>query len=110
MANLSLIQEDNRYYNWYYGYTDVTLPSVDSDDSQLTYSLSTNATSGKMYTKYFGENYDPNKMVKNIYYRVKIRPPFGVEFKVNVNRISIRNEDYKPWFATAMMIGAMMTM
>ena len=63
MSNLSLIEEADRYYNWYWGITEIYLPywgensgcnDAECIDRRLRYYLKTYATSGSISTKYFG--------------------------------------------------------
>ena len=68
MKNLSLIEEQNRYYNWYFGLTNIDLPywgqnspctdSADKDcaEHKLRQFVLTKATSGIISTQYFGDN------------------------------------------------------
>ena len=67
MRNLSKIQDTNRYFNWYHGYTLLCYPYYDSSISvdgifhQLKYIVETTATSGNMTTQFFGDKFDSNK-------------------------------------------------
>ena len=59
--NLTKMAEDNRYYNWYHGFTDIELPffytsSYDNVPSRLKYYLYTSATSGGVV---FGSDRSP---------------------------------------------------
>ena len=86
MSNLSLLEEENRYYNWYWGITRILLPywgedssssctDLQCEDSRLRYYLETYATSGCINTKYFGDTFDPDKIEKNIRYTLYIYHP-----------------------------------
>ena len=44
LANLSKLEEENRFYNWYHGYTRVMLPYW--DDYSLSFYILTSATTG----------------------------------------------------------------
>ena len=56
MKNLSKIEEENRFYNWYNGYTLIQLPYEPFiyKNSQ-NYELSTSASTGSLKTQYFGD-------------------------------------------------------
>ena len=47
--NLSFLEDINRYYNWYHGYTKISLPYIDED--HLNYRVDTAATSGTIVSK-----------------------------------------------------------
>ena len=55
---LEVLQEDDRFYNWYYGYSKVICTRVNSE-GQLDYRLETSATSGVVTTQYFEEQPSP---------------------------------------------------
>ena len=80
MMNLSILEDSDRYYNWYQGYTDIKLPY--NGFSQLKYDISTSATSGNISTQHFGENFDKHKVAKKIKYTIKVKPPPGARNSV----------------------------
>ena len=90
MTNISLLEEENRYYNWYMGYTWIYLPywgiasSTDfsagchSDTCYyniLRYYLYTYATSGSVTMKHFGETFEAGKIEKDFRYSFYFVPP-----------------------------------
>ena len=82
MTNISLLEEENRYYNWYMGHTSIRLPywgkrkcnekksfgRLECKKSRLRYFINTNATSGKIKTKYFGDPFQSDKVTKDFKY------------------------------------------
>ena len=56
--DLNMFQEEDRYYNWYHGYTLIRRAYTDSG-SKKNYRIRTSATSGVVTTQYFGEQYQP---------------------------------------------------
>ena len=70
MKNLSMLHEDNRFHNWYHGYTQVVVPYVDDKfaldgDTPYTsvmYDVATSAVSGTISTQYFGDKFDADKV------------------------------------------------
>ena len=54
MTNMSKIVEEKRYYNWYNGYTLLSLPYYDKIDDKFTYHINTAASSGSISTSDFG--------------------------------------------------------
>ena len=61
MTNLNKVEDPDRYYNWYHGYTFLEYPSYDTYYHRLRYSLTTFASSGKISTQYFGEKFNADK-------------------------------------------------
>ena len=83
MFNISHLEEENRFFNWYKGYTDIQLPywgitgakGPCSDAKCLIYQLSTKTTSGTISTLNFGEKFDVNKIETNLFYLLQVFPP-----------------------------------
>ena len=72
-SNLSLIQEKNRYFNWYNGYTKLELPNHSHVYGfDVSYEVNTIALSGTIYTKHFGEKFDPKNVATSIYGTISI--------------------------------------
>ena len=72
MANVSFLQDEDRYYNWYHGYTMFDIPS--ESYNQLHYPVYTTATYGLVSTKYFGYHFDADK-VKNTFIKIDMKVP-----------------------------------
>ena len=85
MKNMSKLEEQNRYYNWYHGYTCIKLPFTNSYSGYNHYEVYTAATSGSVFTPYFGEKFDADKVEKIIRYRVNIVPPESIKLNSNVS-------------------------
>ena len=66
MTNLSILEDPDRYYNWYHGYTQLKYTYTKNGDNQLLYIFSTSATTGNMSTQYFGEKFNTDKVDGNI--------------------------------------------
>ena len=75
MANLSKIQDPDRYYNWYQGYTQVVYPYFDHNVRQLAINMETTAISGNISTQYFGEKFDAEKVDGLITGSIRIHIP-----------------------------------
>ena len=78
MRNMSKLEENDRYYNWYHGYTEIKLPYIryDGDNS---YYMNTAASSGSVTTQYFGEEFDADKVETGpLYYLINVWPPASV--------------------------------
>ena len=86
MTNLSKLEEDDRYYNWYHGYTGIQLPSSSHYDNFVNhrYALTTYAKSGNISTKNFGQKFDADEVVTDISYQIFISTPYVVQDNTNV--------------------------
>ena len=92
ISNLSKIEEENRYHNWYHGYTelkDLNFIQNKEDSSYLSaykviYELSTSATSGKISTKNFGNTFDPENFDESMFIDIDINVPKVVKYKKTV--------------------------
>ena len=74
---MSKLEEENRFYNWYHGYTRIWMPYWSSYD-RLNYYIITSATTGNIKTQYFGDKYDPDKIERKLLYSIRIYPPAHV--------------------------------
>ena len=80
MKNLSLIQDNDRYYNWYHGNTPIAFPHYEClsyDCDGIVYDVDTNATSGTIFTQYFGQNFDASKVDTDVALKVRVFKPDG---------------------------------
>ena len=73
--NVSKLQEENRMNNWYHGYSSVNLPDWWNTLDKLKYTISTCATTGSIWTEFYGDKYDPQKIERKLDYRIFIGPP-----------------------------------
>ena len=58
MRNLSKVEDPDRYYNWYHGYTDIEFQTFDKYSNNYKNTVTTCAPSGNVKTQYFGEEFD----------------------------------------------------
>ena len=83
MSNINLLQDENRYYNWYHGYSELLLPfwgrakcnklkDPKCGKVSLRYYLNTMASQGNISTQYFGEKFDAEKVKKDIIFHITI--------------------------------------
>ena len=87
MRNMSKLEESDRYYNWYKGYTEIKLPYYSSYRYGVNYNnydVYTAASSGSISTQYFGEEFDADKVETGLYYSVSVYPPASVRNNTNV--------------------------
>ena len=82
MQNMSKLEESDRYYNWYHGYTALALTYYDYEG--VNYPLYTAASSGSVTTQYFGEQFDANKVETDLRYTVRVYTPASVRNNPNV--------------------------
>ena len=78
---LSMIEEENRLFNWHNGYTQIIFPTVHQD--YYSYTINTTATAGKIVTQYFGDNFDREKVVKSMGCWLVIFTPEHVKYNQN---------------------------
>ena len=88
MRNLSKYEDNDRYYNWYHGYTKIELPDYVSSSfhpSYFFYNVDTAASSGSISTQQFGEKFDADKVETGpLVYYVTLHPPASVRNNTNV--------------------------
>ena len=75
MANLSKLEDPDRFYNWYHGYTDIKLPYFSKTMNRLVYYIYTSAISGNISTQYFREKFDIDKMDEDIFMKIAMGIP-----------------------------------
>ena len=94
MNNWTKLHEENRFYNWYHGYTGIYFPEYgpscdyycDMDDLENTfnYKIYTYATSGVVTTQYYGDKFQPDLVERELVYTVSVRPPRSARKNENV--------------------------
>ena len=62
ITNLTKMQDPDRYYNWYHGFTKINFPYYNTSYNQLSYYTFTSARSGNISTQYYGEMFDAEKV------------------------------------------------
>ncbi len=80
--NWTKLHEEDRFYNWYYGYTFIKSPSWYSDG--LVIYIHTSATSGVVTTQHYGDQFKPELVERKLYYQVNVYPPESVLNNENV--------------------------
>ena len=105
MNNLSTLEEADRYYNWYYGKSNLLLPKYQLNDgnSYLENVIETVALSGCISTPYFGEQYKVGRVEegrvrnwvqvlvpKNFHGNPNITLHFLIDWVASINLHSIR--------------------
>ena len=79
---LAKLHEENRFYNWYYGYSMIQSPFNDRDG--INYVVSTSATSGVVTTQYYGDMFQSGLVERKFRYAVWVYPPKSVRYNENV--------------------------
>ena len=67
--DLNKLQEHDRYYNWYHGYSKFNIP---------TYKVDTSAPFGNIHTTSYGKKFDTEAIETNLHYNIKIYIPESV--------------------------------
>ena len=81
--DLNMFKEDDRYYNWYYGFSQIRRSNTDNHGVK-SYHILTSATSGVVTTQYFGEQYQPGLVERKVLFFVFVYPPESVRNSTNV--------------------------
>ena len=89
-SNWTKLHEENRFYNWYHGYTRISSPNwykspyYNIPQIYLNYEITTKATSGVVTTPFFGEKYRPDMVERSLIYEVNVFPPKSVGDNKNI--------------------------
>ena len=102
MSDLNKMQDSQRYYNWYRGYSpfklplspaDINAPDIKTQNGGSNtpcykyapcYQFKTYATSGSISTPHFGEPFDATKVDANLIWIVEINIPFAYTSNPNI--------------------------
>ena len=81
MKNVSFLQEKNKFYNWYMGYTYTfnSVPRFDKEKKLMTHAIQTSASSGEISTKGFGERLQMEDIEGNLLAFISLRTPPSVK-------------------------------
>ena len=83
MDDINKFHEEDRYYNWYHGFTKIYRPRTDSEG--LNYFIYTSSTSGVITTQYYGEKFQPHLVErKKLLYGIFVYPPMSLRNNTNV--------------------------
>ena len=97
LDNWMWLEEENRFYNWYQGYTRISEPKYDQNGI-LEYEIDTSAISGVVSTKHFGEKFNYQLFLKNLKCQIYINTPKNlinngnVTLYVNLERAPISRD------------------
>ena len=81
--NWTKLQAEEKFYNWYHGFTQIESPVYDKDD-RLKIEIYTSATSGVVTTQYYEDPFRPELVERKLMYRVNVYPPESVMNNKNV--------------------------
>ena len=71
--NISKLETIDRYLNWYHGYNSIQPPRyVSNSKTPVDYTFEIGATSGTIYTKYFGEKFDADNVESDFKYLIVV--------------------------------------
>ena len=76
--------DDERYHNWYHGFTKIELPHYDRSMWGLNIDVHTSASSGSVSTQNFGDKFDADSVELFFNYHVYIYPPESVKDNTNL--------------------------
>ena len=99
MKSLNKLQDNDRYYNWYYGFTKIEIPSETYEleaywgysyyQSYLHYFMTTYALSGMVATKGFQEKLNVDMVDTNIDYQLEFRVPSNATLAVDIEKVAV---------------------
>ena len=87
------LHEENRFLNWYKGFTSMhnepyytsnTGAGVGVGPLTSTYAIHTSAPSGVITSQYFGEKYNPSLVEQIFDYRIRVSPSKSIRYNENV--------------------------
>ena len=81
------LHEENRFYNWYNGFTSMLKEPhyhITSPPQLHEFEILTSATSGVISTQYFGESFDPRLVENNQAYSIKVYPAQSIRYNENI--------------------------
>ena len=97
ITNMSKLEESNRYYNWYLGYTEIKQPYIDAHLG-FTYSVRTSANSDSISTQHFGDGFDVAKVDSGrlgyalyVYSPERVRNHTDVTLHLDVEKVSLKD-------------------
>ena len=98
MKNISKLEDPDRYFNWYHGYTDIQIPFFNHINDEFWYRFHSTATSGNISTKYFGDQFDAEKVdvgMLNLYMSItvpqSIKGDKNTVIMINLDKISLKD-------------------
>ena len=76
------LNEEDRSFNWYHGYTHIISPY--NDYYGFNIDIHTSATTGVVTTQHYGEKFRPELVERKLRYLVTVYPPKSVKYNKNV--------------------------
>ena len=77
------IHEENRFLNWYTGFTSLH-EEHEYEEGFYRYKIYTSAPSGVITSQYFGESYNPSLVDNQLEYIIKVWPARSIRYNDNV--------------------------
>ena len=75
LKNISKVQEENMFFNWYLGFTEIRFPFYMNDYYGFEYLVATSASNGSLKSYGFGQPFHPKEIEKIFYYYTTIYLP-----------------------------------
>ena len=83
MDEWTKLNEENRYFNWYQGYTLFSLP-YHHPFLGNSHQIDSSALSGVVTTEFFGDMFQKDLIEKKAFYQVTVSPPENLIFDENI--------------------------
>ncbi len=108
IANMSLIEDPDRYYNWYHGFTMINLPTWMRSQMLLEFPTITTASSGFISTKHYDDKLNVNLVQSPIRIQLDISSPkvarknlnFTLSFDVEKNSLQELADGQENYYLT----------
>ena len=96
LKNTEMLHDDDRYYNWYHGFTKMQIPYSNYNGKDIYYRVYTSALNGNISTHLFNKKFDPEMVDTNVFYAVSHQIPDNIINNENVSlHVEIRKESLK---------------
>ena len=79
----NMVQEENRFFNWYHGYTKIAEPFYFKTIAR--FDVETSAQTGSVTSQHFGNIFNLTKIEKNFYHKIQILTPNSIKSDSNVS-------------------------
>ena len=90
--NWTKLHDEDRFYNWYHGYTEIRSPYKDHCEDYglcLHFEVNTRANSGVITTQYYREKFQPDLVDSKLDIQINVYPPKSVTENNNILHLKV---------------------
>ena len=111
MKYMSIMEEENRGYNWYQGYSSISLPALikrNYDNFEtIEHLIESSASNGTVQTEFWGETYDIEKIEKVLALHITLFTPQSfinenTSLSLEIEKLQLFIKEYDPWYEYGM--------